>query len=96
MIKSLSETFIIEKVIYKENNIQEIKLLNEDKLLIIDDVHFSIYNISTSTTIIKRYIFYLSICKTEITGKDKIMLTILDIDVIIYKFLKIELIILMT
>ena len=46
MIKSLSTTFTIEKEIENNNNcIYEMKLFNEDKLLIIGTKDLSIYDL---------------------------------------------------
>ena len=92
MIKSLSKTFTIEKEVENnQNHIYEMKLFNEDKLLIIEEYHFSIYDLLTDIFILRRPLLNkLIFCRTEIIGKDKIMMAVakntLINYVIIYQF----------
>ena len=92
MIKSLSKTFTIEKEIENnQNHIYEMKLFNEDKLLIIEQYHFSIYDLLTDIFILRRPLLNkLIFCRTEIIGKDKIIMAVakntLINYVIIYQF----------
>ena len=92
MIKSLSKTFTIEKEVENnQNHIYEMKLFNEDKLLIIEQYHFSIYDLLTDIFILRwPLVNKLIFCRTEIIGKDKIMMAVakntLINYVIIYQF----------
>ena len=86
MINSLLTTFTIEKEIdNNQNKIYEMKLFNEDKLIIIEQHHLSIYNILTDIFILRIPLLNkLLYCKTEIIGKDKLMIAVINNNLIKY------------
>ena len=77
---SLLTTFTIEKEIdNNQNKIYEMKLFNEDKLIIIEQHHLSIYNLLTDIFILRMPLLNkLEYCKTEIIGKDKLMIAFIN------------------
>ena len=93
MIKSLFTTYTIEKEIENNNNsIYEMKLFSEDKLLIIDAKDLSIYDLLTDKFILRQPLLNkLILYKSEIIGKDKILMAVsknaLKNYLIIYQFL---------
>ena len=94
MSKSFFTTLTIEKTIkVNPNQIDEIKLLNEDKMIIIEKDKISIYDLLEEKFILNYpLINKLIYCKNEILGKDKLIVgitkQIVRNNFIIYQFLE--------